>query len=249
MALCSTRRRGSNTSFLLDCSRSRQDLGAGVGWLLGQILATVTPNIDEGGDMSSLVTEPRTIIDVLLPWQRRSWLLDGALVVFFSVFVALTAQVEIPLWPVPLTLQTLGVLFTGAVLGGRRGALALLLYLVEGAAGLPVFAGSASGIVYMLGPTGGYLVGFVVAAGVVGWLAERGWDRWLVWAAVAMVIGNMIIYVCGMAWLAVFLGDLWGALVKGMLLFVVGDLIKIAVAALTLPGGWKLARRRDSLKE
>jgi biotin transport system substrate-specific component len=70
-----------------------------------------------------------------------------------------------------------------------------------------------------------------------------------VWAAVAMVIGNVIIYVCGVAWLAVFLGDLWGALVKGMLLFVVGDLIKIAVAALTLPGGWKLARRRDSLKE
>jgi biotin transport system substrate-specific component len=200
--------------------------------------------------MSSLVSRPHTTLaDVLSPRQQRSWLLDVVLVVLFSAFVALTAQVEIPLWPVPLTLQTLGVLFTGAVLGSRRGALALLLYLTEGALGLPVFAGGASGVGYMLGPTGGYLVGFVVAAGVVGWLAQRGWDRRLVWAAVAMVIGNVIIYACGVAWLAVFLGDLWGALVKGMLLFVVGDLIKIAVAALTLPGGWKLARRRDSLKE
>ena len=200
--------------------------------------------------MSSLVSRPHTTLaDVLSPRQQRSWLLDVVLVVLFSAFVALTAQVEIPLWPVPLTLQTLGVLFTGAVLGSRRGTLALLLYLTEGALGLPVFAGGASGVGYMLGPTGGYLVGFVVAAGVVGWLAQRGWDRRLVWAAVAMVIGNVIIYVCGVAWLAVFLGDLWGALVKGMLLFVVGDLIKIAVAALTLPGGWKLARRRDSLKE
>ena len=200
--------------------------------------------------MSSLVSRPHTTLaDVLSPRQQRSWLLDAVLVVLFSAFVALTAQVEIPLWPVPLTLQTLGVLFTGAVLGSRRGALALLLYLTEGALGLPVFAGGASGVGYMLGPTGGYLVGFVVAAGVVGRLAQRGWDRRLVWAAVAMVIGNVIIYVCGVAWLAVFLGDLWGALVKGMLLFVVGDLIKIAVAALTLPRGWKLARRRDSLKE
>jgi biotin transport system substrate-specific component len=200
--------------------------------------------------MSSLVSRPHTTLaDVLSPRQQRSWLLDAVLVVLFSAFVALTAQVEIPLWPVPLTLQTLGVLFTGAVLGSRRGTLALLLYLTEGTLGLPVFAGGASGVGYMLGPTGGYLVGFVVAAGVVGRLAQRGWDRRLVWAAVAMVIGNVIIYACGVAWLAVFLGDLWGALVKGMLLFVVGDLIKIAVAALTLPGGWKLARRRDSLKE
>ena len=101
----------------------------------------------------------------------------------------------------------------------------------------------------MLGQTGGYLAGFVVAAGIVGWLAQRGWDRRLVWTVVAMVIGNVVIYVCGVAWLAMLLGDLWGALVKGMLLFLIGDLIKIAVAALALPGGWKLVRRRDSLEE
>lgn len=196
--------------------------------------------------MSSLVTQPRTLVDALLPRQQRSWLLDAALVVLFSAFVALTAQVEIPLWPVPLTLQTLGVLFTGAVLGGRRGALALLLYLIEGAAGLPVFAGGASGVAQLLGPTGGYLVGFVVAAALVGWLAGRGWDRRLTWTALAMVVGNLVIYALGVAWLAIYLGDLQTAVVSGALIFIPGDLIKIALAALALPGGWALAyRRRD----
>jgi biotin transport system substrate-specific component len=193
--------------------------------------------------MSSLVTRPHTLADVLLPRQQRSWLLDAALVAVFSAFVALTAQVEIPLWPVPITLQTLGVLFTGAVLGSWRGALALLLYLAEGAIGLPVFAGGASGVAYMLGPTGGYLVGFVVAAGMLGWLAERGWDRRPVRTALAMVVGNFVLYVFGVSWLAVYLGDLQTALVQGALIFVVGDLIKIVVATLALPSGWALARR------
>jgi biotin transport system substrate-specific component len=195
--------------------------------------------------VSSLVTHPHTLVDVLLPRQQRSWLLDAALVLLFSAFVGLTAQVEIPLWPVPLTLQTLGVLFTGAVLGSRRGALALVLYLAEGAAGLPIFAGGAAGVAHLLGPTGGYLAGFVVAAGVVGWLAERGWDRRLVWTALAMMAGNVIIYALGVAWLAVYLGDLQTAVVKGALIFVPGDLIKIVVAVLALPGGWALAQRRQ----
>ncbi len=196
--------------------------------------------------MSSLVTQPHTLVDVLLPRQQRSWLLDAALVLLFSALVGLTAQVEIPLWPVPLTLQTLGVLFTGAVLGSRRGALALVLYLAEGAAGLPIFAGGASGVAHLLGPTGGYLAGFVVAAGVVGWLAERGWDRRLVWTALAMAAGNVIIYALGVAWLAVYLGDLQTAVVKGALIFVPGDLIKIVVAALALPGSWTLVQRRQN---
>src|SRR5215207_6232521 len=177
--------------------------------------------------MSSLVSRPyTTLADVLSPRQQRSWLLDAVLVVLFSAFVALTAQVEIPLRPVPITLQTLGVLFTGAVLGSRRGAVALLLYLAEGAVGLPVFAGGASGVAYMLGPTGGYLVGFVPAAAVVGWLAEHGWDRRPAWTVLAMVAGNLAIYVFGVVWLAVLLGDVRTALVQGALVFVIGDLIK-----------------------
>jgi biotin transport system substrate-specific component len=197
-------------------------------------------------DSVSLVTQPRaTLVDVLLP-RSRSWLFDAALVIAFSAFVALTAKVQIPLWPVPLTLQTLGVLFTGAVLGSGRGAPALLLYLAEGAVGLPVFAGGA-GLAYMLGPTGGYLISYPIAAGLVGLLAERGWDRKPAWTALAMVFGNLVIYAFGVAWLAVFLGNLGTALMSGMLIFIIGDLIKIALATLALPGGWALARRhRDS---
>jgi len=194
--------------------------------------------------MSSIAAPPRTLVDVLLP-RQRSLLLDAVLVVVFSAFVALTAQVSLPLLPVPLTLQTLGVLFTGAVLGSKRGTLALLLYVAEGAIGLPVFAGGLSGIGVLIGPTGGYLVGFIVAAGVVGLLAERGWDRRLIGAALAMVVGNLVIYAFGVAWLTVVLGDLRTALVQGMLIFIIGDLIKVVIAALALPGGWALAKRRD----
>jgi len=125
------------------------------------------------------------------------------------------------------------------------GTLALLLYVAEGAIGLPVFAGGLSGIGVLIGPTGGYLVGFIVAAGIVGLLAERGWDRRLIWAALAMVVGNLVIYAFGVAWLTVIVGDLRTALIQGMLIFIIGDLIKIVVAALALPGGWALAKRRD----
>lgn len=197
----------------------------------------------------SLVSQPRiTLVDVLLP-RSRSWLFDAVLVVAFSAFVALSARVAIPWWPVPMTLQPLAVLFTGAVLGSRRGALALLLYLAEGAVGLPVFAGGA-GVAYMLGLTGGYLVSYPVVAGLVGWLAERGWDRRLVWTAAAMTLGLIVIYAFGVAWLAGLLGDLEIALVQGMLIFIPGDLIKIAIATLALPGGWALVRRnRDRSEE
>jgi biotin transport system substrate-specific component len=192
--------------------------------------------------MSSLATQPRvTLVDVLLP-RSRSWLFDILMVVVFSAFVALSARVAIPWWPVPMTLQPLAVLFTGAVLGSRRGVLALALYLAEGAVGLPVFAGGA-GIAYMLGPTGGYLVSYPVAAGLVGWLAERGWDRKLAWTAAAMTLGLLVIYAFGVVWLVGFLGELWTALVQGMLIFIPGDLVKIAIATLALPGGWALARR------
>jgi biotin transport system substrate-specific component len=171
------------------------------------------------------------------------------LVVSFSVFVALCARISIPLpfTEVPLTGQTLAVLLTGAVLGSRRGALALLLYLVEGAIGLPVFAPSAvlsPGIGRLLGPTGGYLISFPVVAGAIGLLAERGWDRRVRTAVLAMFAGNLLIYLVAVPWLALFTGDLWPALVKGMLPFIPGDLLKIAFAAIALPGGWALVRGR-----
>ncbi|HNS02903.1 MAG TPA: biotin transporter BioY [Anaerolineae bacterium] len=186
--------------------------------------------------------------DILRPTVRRSALLyDAALVLAGSLLIALSAQVAIPLpfSPVPVTGQTMAVLLVGALLGSRRGSLAVLVYIAEGMAGLPVFApGGAVGPARLLGPTGGYLIGFVLAAYLVGLLAERGWDRRVSTTAVAMALGNVVIYAVGALWLAVFVGGLAPALTAGVLPFIPGDLIKIAAAALLLPAGWKLLGRR-----
>ncbi len=187
-----------------------------------------------------------TLADAL--FTRRSatnWRTDALLVVGFSLFVALTARISIELsfTPVPITGQTLGVLLTGALLGSRRGALALLVYLAEGAAGLPVFAGGAAGFARLLGPTGGYLLAYPLAAGLVGLLAERGWDRSIWRSGMTMLLGNLLIYLIAVPWLSWFVGSLTLALAKGMLPFIVGDALKIALAAVALPGGWALLRR------
>ncbi len=187
-----------------------------------------------------------TLADALFPGRSAThWRIDALLVVMFSLFVALTAQIRIELsfTPVPITGQTLGVLLTGALLSSRRGALALLVYLAEGAVGLPVFAGGAAGFARLLGPTGGYLLAYPFAAGLVGLLAERGWDRGVWRAGIAMLLGNLLIYLIAVPWLSVFVGSLTLALAKGMLPFIVGDALKIALAALALPGGWALLRR------
>ena len=183
--------------------------------------------------------------DILRPTVRRSaWLYDAALVLAGSLLIALSAQVAIllPFSPVPVTGQTLAVLLVGALLGSRRGSLAVLTYVVQGLAGLPVFAGGAFGLVRLLGPTGGYLVGFVAAAFLVGLLAERGWDRRVSTTAAAMTLGNLVIYATGALWLAAFVGGLDQALALGVAPFIPGDLLKIGAAALLLPAGWRLLR-------
>ncbi len=166
---------------------------------------------------------------------------DVALVLAGSLFVALSAQVAIrlPFSPVPLTGQTLAVLLVGVLLGSRRGALALLTYLSEGAVGLPVFASGTSGIAYMLGPTGGYLVGFLAAAYVTGLMTERGWARRTVTAFILMVTGNLLMLALGLLWLSGFVG-LEQSIRIGLLPFLPGDLAKIALAADLLPSGWRI---------
>lgn len=188
-----------------------------------------------------------TFVDVLQPSvmpRRAAWLYDVALVSGGSLFVALAAQIAIPLpfSPVPLTGQTLAVLLIGALLGSRRGACSLLLYLIEGALGLPVFAGGRCGLAYMLGPTGGYLVGFVASAFVTGLLAEQRWDRRAPSNALAMLLGDAVIYACGLPWLAHFVGA-DKALAMGLYPFVAGDLVKLALATISLPCGWKMLER------
>jgi biotin transporter BioY len=144
---------------------------------------------------------------------------------------------------VPVTGQTLAALLVGALLGSRRGSLALLAYLAMGLVGIPVFAGGGVGLARLVGPTGGYLVGLLAAAYAVGLLAERGWDRRPVTTALAMLAGNAVVYAFGLAWLAQFVGG-EQVLAAGLLPFIPGDLFKIALAAGLLPTGWKLIDRR-----
>jgi biotin transport system substrate-specific component len=186
-----------------------------------------------------------TLADHALP--RAGFLVNLALVVGASLVTALAAQLEIrlPFTPVPITGQTFAVLLSGAVLGARRGALAQILYLAEGAAGLPFFAGGAAGALVFAGPTGGYLVAFPLAAAITGFLAERGWDRWFHTMLAAMLLGSSVIFASGLAGLSRFLpsGDLLGT---GLLPFLPGDLIKSSLAALAFPGLWRLMNRRSS---
>lgn len=166
---------------------------------------------------------------------------DAISVVVASLFIAVCAQAQIPLpfTPVPLSGGTLGVLYSGALLGSRRGAAAVVLYLLEGSAGLPFFSGGAAGFVHLLGPTGGYLAGFPLGAFATGLLAERGWDRTPGRAFLAMLAGSLPIFALGLLGLSRFVpaGTL---LAQGLWPFVPGDLLKSAVSAGLLPLGWKL---------
>lgn len=175
-----------------------------------------------------------TYADLIRPSTRtRQIALDILLVIAGSLLVALLSQVRIQAGfsPVPITGQTLAVLLVGATLGSRRGALAMLTYLAQGAIGLPVFAGEAA--------TAGYRVGFVAAAFIVGWLAERGWDRRPLTTALAMLAGSAAIYLFGVSWLAILVGS-DKALPMGLYPFIVGDMLKLALAMALLPAGWWL---------
>ena len=181
--------------------------------------------------------------------RRRSFPFELALVTGGAGLIALLAQVSVrlPFTPVPVTGQTLGVLLVGASLGSIRGSTSTLVYVGAGAAGLPVFAEGSAGRALLLpgSPTGGYLWGFVLAALLIGWLSERGWDRGLGSALGAMLLGEIVIFTLGVVWLSSAL-DVSGAqaLRLGLYPFVLGDLIKLLVAAGTMPLAWKVITPR-----
>lgn len=187
-----------------------------------------------------LMARALTLADITV--RRTDFLTNAMLVVGASLLTGLAAQVAIPLpWtPVPLTGQTFAVLLSGIFLGSRRAALAQLLYLVEGAAGLPLFAGGTGGPAVLLGPTGGYLLGFPLAAFLTGFLAERGWDRRFTTTVLAMLIGSSAIFAIGLAGLARFVPSST-LLSTGLLPFLPGDVIKATLAALALPRVWERA--------
>ncbi len=163
-----------------------------------------------------------------------------------SAILALSAKFRLHVGPVPLSMQTFALLSFAMLAGWRLAAAAVLAWLAQGAVGLPVFAGTPEkgiGIAYMMGPTGGYLAGFLLAAIVVGMLAERGWDRSIFLAGIAMLAGNVLIYVPGLLWLGMLIGWDKPVLELGLLPFLAGDAIKIALAMALFPAIWSLIRR------
>ena len=167
-----------------------------------------------------------------------------ALVLAGTLLIALAAQFSVPMIPVPLSLQTLAILTVGFALGSRLGAITLLVYLAEGAMGLPVFSNGGAGLPYMMGPTGGFLVGFVAMAWLAGWAADRGLARRPLPAIGVALAASALIYVPGLAWPAAFMGIEWSSLWSGwMAPFLLGDAIKSVIVALLVSGGLAALRR------
>ena len=190
-------------------------------------------------------TEADTLLGAAL--APMDWTRSVSLVFVFSLLTALAAQIVIPIGPVPITAQTFAVLLTGALLGSRLGAMAMIVYLLEGASGLPFFYGGHGGITHLLGPTGGYLVAFPAAAFITGAFAENGWDKRFLTAAAAMAAGSVIIIIAGWAWFSFVTHTAPGVAFKVSILpFLIGDVVKIMLAAVVLPSGWALLKRKAS---
>jgi biotin transport system substrate-specific component len=167
----------------------------------------------------------------------------GLLALAGSVLIAICAQISVPLFPVPMTLQTFAVFLIGLTYGWRLGGVTVALYLLEGALGLPVFSGGKGGLIVFMGPTAGYLVGFLVAATACGWFAERGFDRSYSKLFASLLVGNILLYAPGLLWLGSLIGWDKPVLEYGLYPFILGDLLKIAMAVLLLPTAWKIVNR------
>ena len=185
-----------------------------------------------------------TLIDLIIPKVENKILVlvkDLVLIFGFAILTGISAKLKIEIGIIPITFQTLAVLLSGALLGSKRGALSQLTYLLIGLAGLPWFAWGG-GIQYILSPTFGYIIGFVFTAFIVGWLSEKGFDRNIKTAILAMLIGNFFIYIPGLLWLAKFVG-FEKILAAGFYPFILGDLLKIFLAGLILPISWRIFKR------
>ncbi len=179
-------------------------------------------------------------------WGSDALVRNLVLAVVGTGLLTLSAKLKIPFYPVPMTMQTLVVLGLGMVYGWKLGFATVGVYLAAGALGMPVFAGTPEkgiGLAYMMGPTGGYLLGFILAAAVTGYLSEKGWDRRATTTFLAMLIGNIVVYVPGLIWLGSVVGWDKPVFAWGITPFLFGDLVKILVAMIVLPGAWNLVRR------
>ena len=194
--------------------------------------------------MTIQLSSQAALIDRVIP---RSAINNVALILSGAVFTAYAAQLVIPMWPVPMTAQTLAVLLVGSVLGATRGAISLIVYFSMGAVGLPVFSAATS---LSFGPTFGYLVGFIAAAALVGYLSQRGWHKSVAGVLGSFAIANSVIYLFGLPWLAFVLGslgaanDLVSVSAAGLAPFIIGDVVKMTLAAALLPLAWKFLGKK-----
>jgi biotin transport system substrate-specific component len=194
--------------------------------------------------MALTMTQNKVLAEVFGPASGTGRLIKQAVLVVLGIAaLAIAAKIQVPMWPVPVTMGTFAVLALGAAYGPQLGLITIAGYMALGVLGADVFAGSsaeANGIAYMMGGTGGYLVGYVLATVALGLFARRGWDRSMGRMAVAMLVGNAIIYVPGVLWLGVLYGWDQPILQWGLWPFLVGDALKLALAAAVLPGMWKM---------
>lgn len=185
------------------------------------------------------------LVSTLSPGFSSSVLGKIAIILTGTLLLTLSAKIQVPFWPVPMTMQTFVVLVIAMACGRAIGLGVMLAYLAEGALGLPVFAGTPErgiGLAYMMGPTGGYLAGMVAATLVCGQLAAKGWDRSVLMTMLAMLIGTVIIMAFGYAWLAVSIGP-YKAWAFGVVPFLLSGVVKIVLGALVLPASWALLGR------
>jgi biotin transport system substrate-specific component len=195
----------------------------------------------------ALALTNKVLTQAIAPREGTQLLIkQAALVVLGIAVLAIAAKIKVPMWPVPITMGTFAVLTIGAAYGARLGLVTILGYMIVGALGFDVFAGSSAeayGLTYMMGGTGGYLLGYVMATVALGWFAQAGWDRSAGKMALAMLAGNVLIYVPGLIWLGMLYGWDKPILQWGLTPFLIGDALKLALAAALLPALWKLVGR------
>jgi biotin transport system substrate-specific component len=192
-----------------------------------------------------------TLADAVWPAQQGEFVRNATLMVFGFCLLTLSAKIQVPFPLVPMTMQTFVVLVIGMAYGWRLGAATVLAYLIAGASGLPVFSGTPEkgiGLLYMMGPTGGFLIGFLLAAAVVGYLGERGFDRSFLGTAVAMILGHIVITLCGVVWLAHAFG-ITKAIEVGLTPFLASSALKTLLGIVAMPLVWKLLGRRNPARQ
>jgi biotin transporter BioY len=195
--------------------------------------------------MNLILSKDLTYSEIFKPKDKIYGIVyDFVLVITLSLLVGISAKIKIflPFTPVPITFQTFSVLFFSVLLGSKKSLYMILTYILEGIIGLPVFS-KGGGVEYFLGPTGGYIIGFLVAGYVVGFLAEKGFDKNFFTTLLTMVIGNIIIYFFGIIWLSKFVGGITNAIILGVVPFIIGDSIKIFLSGIFLPLGWKFIKK------